>query len=122
MAISTNSIIHYTNSIDILTSILQEGFRIRYCSEILRLGNKGHSKAAHPMVSFCDIPLSDSIQHFEAYGEYGIGLSKKWAVNNGINPVIYIDKNLLISESISELLKSRRMKESNLTTKQRREI
>lgn len=122
MAISTNSIIHYTHSFDIITSILREGFRIKYCSEILQLGKKGQSRAAHPIVSFCDIPLSDSKQHFDAYGKYGIGLSKRWAVNNGVNPVVYIDKHSLIAESIYELIKERRKSDSNLTKKQKREI
>ena len=122
MAISTNSIIHYTDSFEKIALILQEGFRIKYCAEILKLGKKGQSKAAHPMISFCDIPLSDSKQHFDAYGKYGIGLSKKWAMSNGVNPVIYIDNHSLISNSIHELIKESRKKESNLTRKQKREI
>ena len=126
MAISTESIIHYTNSFDKITSILQEGFCITYCAEVLKLGSgsgsKEQSKAAHPMVSFCDIPLSDSKQHFEVYGKYGIGLSKKWAVSNGVNPVIYIDKNSLIAKSILTLIQERRNKDTNLTRDQRNEI
>jgi len=122
MAISTNSIIHYTDSLDKIKSILTEGFRIKYCAEVLKLGKKGSSQAAHPMVSFCDIPLSDSKQHFDAYGKYGIGLSKTWAIKEGINPVIYIDRNSLIADSIYELIKERRNKNSNLTKKQKIEI
>lgn len=108
MSISTNSIIHYTNSLDNLIGILQEGFRIKYCSERLNLGQSRYSSAAHPMISFCDIPLSASIQHFEAYGKYGIGLSKKWAFKIGINPVLYIDENSLFAENLYELIKERR--------------
>ncbi|MEM9679433.1 MAG: abortive infection system antitoxin AbiGi family protein, partial [Bacteroidota bacterium] len=67
MAISTNSIIHYTNSFKTLTSILKEGFKIKYCAEELDLFEDKGSLAAHPMISFCDIPLSDSVQHFDAY-------------------------------------------------------
>lgn len=118
MAISTNSIIHYTNSIDILKAILKEGFKLKYCQEILEL-NDGRSNAAHPMISFCDIPLSESIKHFEAYGHFGIGLTKDWAVKNGINPVLYIDKSSLIAESIYELIKARREAKSNLTSQQK---
>lgn len=121
MAISTNSIIHYTESLDAIKGILIEGFKIKYCSEKLFLG-KNTSRAAHPMISFCDIPLSDSLQHFDAYGRYGIGLSKKWAIKNGVNPVLYIDKNSLFALSVYELIKERRKKDSNLTTKQKREI
>ena len=122
MTISTNSIIHYTNRFDSITSILQEGFRIKYCAEVLKLGSNNFSKAAHPMISFCDIPLSDSKQHFSAYGRYGIGLSKAWGMKKGVNPVIYIDENSLIAKSIYNLIKARRKNDTNLTEKQKREI
>lgn len=121
MAISTNSIIHYTDSFKVLTSILKEGFRVKYCVEKLKLGS-GSSNAAHPMISFCDIPLSDSEQHFDAYGKYGIGLSKNWAIKNGVNPVLYIDNNSLFAKSLYELIKERRKKDTNLTRKQDLEI
>lgn len=121
MAISTNSIIHYTGSFRTLASILKEGFRIKYCLEMLDLG-KTYSKAAHPMLSFCDIPLSDSKQHFAAYGRYGIGLSKTWAIDNGVNPVLYIDKNSLFASCIEEFILERRKTGSNLTNKQKNEI
>ena len=49
MAISTNSIIHYTDTIEAIKGILNEGFRIKYCGEILLLG-KSSSRAAHPMI------------------------------------------------------------------------
>jgi hypothetical protein len=122
MAISTNSIIHYTSSFNILKSILDEGFRIKYCSEVLRLQENDGSRAAHPMISFCDIPLSNSMQHFEAYGRYGIGLSKSWAVENGVNPVLYIDRKSLFAKSLSRLLIDRRSKPSNLTKEQKGDI
>lgn len=122
MAISTESIIHYTDSFEKLTSILKEGFRIKYCVEELKLGKSSGSIAAHPMISFCDIPLSDSRQHFDTYGKYGIGLTKTWAVKTGVNPVLYIDKNSLFAISLNELLEARRISDSNLTAKQKHEI
>ena len=121
MAISTNSIIHYTESFDILCSILSEGFKIKYCAERIRLGN-GNSQAAHPMISFCDIPLSNSMQHFAAYGDYGIGLSKDWAIRMGVNPVLYIDKDSLFAISLNELIEDRRKTKSNLTKNQKENI
>lgn len=114
MAISTNSIIHYSNSIEVLKLILNEGFKLKYCNENLILDD-GASSAAHPIISFCDIPLSESSKHFDAYGFFGVGLTKDWAVKNGINPVLYIDKESLIAKSIYELIKSRRDISSNLT-------
>lgn len=118
MAISTNSIIHYTDSLGTLELVLKEGFKIKYCVERLVLG-LGESNAAHPMISFCDIPLSDSKQHYDAYGKYGIGLTKDWAVQNGINPVLYIDHNSLFAESMLGLILERRKKDTNLTPTQK---
>lgn len=119
MALSTNSIIHYTNSINTLKLILKEGFKLKYCDEVLKF-NGGSSAAAHPMICFCDIPLSKSSKHFESYGHFGIGLTKKWAVKNGINPVLYIDKDSLIAKSILELIKERRDTTTNLTKEQKK--
>lgn len=121
MSISTNSIIHYTASFSTLKSILKEGFRLKYCLEKLYIGTTS-SVAAHPMISFCDIPLSDSTQHFAAYGFYGMGLSKKWAVQNGVNPVIYIDKDSLFAACIADLIIERRNDSTNLTEKQKDDI
>ena len=122
MPLSTESIIHYTSKYEYLTSIIKEGFRIKYCAEEIALDN-GTSKSAHPMLSFCDIPLSASKEHFEKYGNYGIGLSKKWAKKTGINPVIYIDKDSLIAETLLKFFRERRkLTKSNLTKEQRNDI
>lgn len=122
MAISTNSIIHYTDSFEKLKSIVIEGFAIKYCEERLFIDKINTSFAAHPMISFCDIPLSHSSRHFDAYGKYGIGLSKVWANKLGINPVLYLDSETSISKTLGSLLKERRNKKSNLTIDQRSNI
>ena len=117
MAISTNSIIHYTKSFTTLSSILQKGLRLKYCLEYLTHG-KTTTGAAHPMISFCDVPLSSSSQHFAAYGRYGIGLSKQWAIRHEVNPVIYFDKNSHLSSCLKSLLEDQRNKNSGLTASQ----
>jgi len=122
MAISTNSIIHYTDTLDKLTSILKEGFAVKYCSEELSIEDDKGSSAAHPMVSFCDIPLSHSSKHFDAYGRYGIGLTKEWANSKGVNPVLYLESKSSISKTIGHLLEHRRQSESNLTDEQKADI
>jgi hypothetical protein len=122
MAISTNSIIHYTDTIDKLEAILKEGLGIKYCDETLVMEKDTKSLAAHPMISFCDIPLSHSYKHFDAYGRYGIGLSKIWARKYGINPVLYLDKDSSISKTLAEFIKERREKSTNLNEKQKANI
>ncbi len=44
------------------------------------------------MKCFCDIPLSNVINHTNTYGKYGIGLSKEFAFKNFISPVQYFHK------------------------------
>lgn len=41
------------------------------------------------MLCFCDIPLSEINLHTKKYGSFGIGVSKKWAGDNNITPVLY---------------------------------
>jgi hypothetical protein len=104
MAISTNSIIHYTKDYKSLAGIIMEGFRIKYCYEALHTSKNIPRGAAHPMVSFCDIPLSLSHQHFGLYGYYGIGLKKNWAKTNNINPVLYVEKESDVGNLLYNLL------------------
>ena len=102
MAISSNSIIHYTKELSGLESIIKsKGFRICYCSEKVNTRGGQSYAFAIPMVSFCDIPITDYKKHFYHtkgkkrgyYGDYGIGLNKAWASKCGLNPVSYIDYN-----------------------------
>jgi hypothetical protein len=127
MAISTNSVIHYTERIDNLKSILKcEGFRMKYCMEELEINLSIPISSAIPMISFCDIPLSEVKNHIDSYGSYGIGLSKSWAKNNGLNPVLYLEKDSKLSEHIKDqverilegLEKVKKGKKLNLADKQ----
>ncbi|WP_412464438.1 abortive infection system antitoxin AbiGi family protein [Flavobacterium mekongense] len=103
MAISTNSVIHYTDRIDHLKGILEcQGFRIKYCLESLDLKITSALPMAYAMVCFCDIPLSEVKNHIDTYGSYGIGLSKKWAKEQGLNPVLYIEKNSRMSLALDQ--------------------
>lgn len=91
MALSSNSIMHFTKSADNLQGILKEGFKVKYCLEDVKTLN-GNLHYSIPMVSFCDIPLSEIKDHITKYGGYGLGLNRDWAQTNGLNPVLYIDE------------------------------
>ncbi len=123
MGLSSNSLIHFTKDFSSIKGILTDNFKIRYCRE--KITNKeGNIDLLVPMVSFCDIPFSQIINHIENYGCYGIGLSKKWAESKGLNPVLYIDQksNLganFISQVFKTVIKKENAKVSELTIEEK---
>ncbi len=104
MALSSNTLIHFTSSKVALKGILTENFKMKYCRETIQF--RGTKYVLHiPMISFCDIPLSQIKNHIANYGHYGIGLSREWALKNRLNPVLYVQGNSTLVESYQELLK-----------------
>lgn len=101
MPLSSNSVIHFTSEKENLLNILSDNFRVFYCTEEYSLSNYLVT-AKVPMVSFCDIPLSEIKDHIGKYGNYGIGLTKDWAVRMGLNPVLYIEPRSHIASSIGK--------------------
>ncbi|PWH82010.1 hypothetical protein DIS18_12140 [Algibacter marinivivus] len=87
MSISPSTLFHFTNK-NALFDILRDNFKLKYCLEKLP-NDKEDGKIAVPMVSFCDIKISEITEHIEKYGEYGIGLSKDWANEKKLSPVFY---------------------------------
>lgn len=94
MAISSQTLFHFTSSASNLINILIHEFRPHFCLEDLRQlnieGGFPMAATAIPMVCFCDLPLSQTSEHLSFYGNYGIGLTKKWGIKNGLNPVLYL--------------------------------
>ena len=56
------------------------------------LGVEQIHRVAFPMICFCDIvPERNRLKpHMDQYGSYGIGLSKNWGKEHGVQPVHYI--------------------------------
>lgn len=104
--ISSNSLFHFTQKKEYLISILEQTFVPRYCFEQIKLSDKlerAGFESAIPMVCFCDISLSQINNHIKMYGSYGLGMTKEWGIRKKLNPIIYVNPNSNISESVSEL-------------------
>jgi Putative abortive phage resistance protein AbiGi, antitoxin len=103
------SLFHFTDSLDVIKDILNDGaFEARYCRErLVYEGDSGEElltpELLVPMVSLCDYKLSEISHHALNYGHYGLGMKKQWAIDNGLNPVLYISKK---SEEIRSLLQT----------------
>lgn len=69
------TLFHYTREESSLLSILKEGLRFTFCLEEYPLLQTLY--VGVPMISFCDIPISDSVEHSNKYGKYAIGLTKE---------------------------------------------
>lgn len=118
MGLSSNTLIHLTQEKEALIGILKTGFQVSYCFEKINT-KEGYINGAFPMVSFSDIPLSELSYHLESYGNYGIGLKKKWAKEKGLNPVLYFDEESTLGGHIRLDFKSYydRIKKGELDSK-----
>lgn len=101
------SLFHFTKNIETLKAILSSGiFWPRFCMEDvtwIRSGVTTHVMFA--MTCFCDIPLSRISAHTQTYGGYGIGLKKEWALEKGLNPVIYLNNNSPLKKCLRTLFR-----------------
>ncbi|MBS0536977.1 MAG: hypothetical protein JSR72_23200 [Proteobacteria bacterium] len=80
---------HFTDKKEKLLGILNGYFKVSYALERIEGANGKVREFAAPMVSFCDLRLSELPGHMKNYGKYGIGLTKNWATRNGLNTVAY---------------------------------
>src|SRR5688572_1634832 len=111
MAISANTLFHFTK-IEGLQGILRSrGFYCQYSDEhfenILPKSSK-HRFCYVPMISFCDLTImqlcNDSV-HRESFGEFGIGLTKEWGTRNGVSPVMYVHRHSQQTRRLNKLVK-----------------
>src|SRR5437773_4048710 len=108
--VSANTLFHFTGTMENLFNILNNVFRPRFCLEnynVLTAGELSPSEDyewAVPMVSFCDLPLSQTGFHLSVYGDYGIGMTKSWGKRNGIAPVLYVYPEALLTSKFADLL------------------
>lgn len=103
------SIIHFTSEFETLKTIINSSsLRLFYCKEDFCLGDRKVSSAVHPMVSFSEHIIKTIDKKKITYGKFGIGFKKTWVVKNKLHTVLYVDKNSLIANSLTDLLVARR--------------
>lgn len=103
------SIIHFTSEFETLKTIINStSLRLFYCKEDFYLSNKKISSAVHPMVSFSEYAVKTIDNEKITYGKFGIAFKKSWVIKKKLHPVLYVDKNSLIANSLAELLIARR--------------
>lgn len=91
---SANTVFHYVNRISYLYDMLEnKEMYPRYCKEDLRPFNIDIKYIWIAMKCFCDIPLHKIKSHKKEYGDYCIGLSKEWGIDNELQPVFYYNEN-----------------------------
>jgi Putative abortive phage resistance protein AbiGi, antitoxin len=103
--LSSATLFHFTRSLDTLKHILGSYFKPFYSSEDLKMFGVSECPAI-PMVSFCDIPLSQATKHVGDYGRYAIGLDKKWGMSRNISPGHYIYEGSICASVISHVYNS----------------
>lgn len=108
--VSSESLFHFTKKKESFFNILRNGFRMSYSFEdfdeetshfdddnyipLARMLGSEEPRwgIAIPMICFCDIPLHQTEEHRDCYGEYCIGLDKRAFFEQYravINPVFY---------------------------------
>jgi len=102
MMLYPNILFHFTDKMA-LFNILEDSFKVSYARERIK-GQSAVREFAVPMVSFCDLRLSELKVHIEKYGKFGIGLTKDWAFRNGLNPVMYINENSHFTDNFIKAL------------------
>ena len=79
MAVSANTLFHFTDEKSKLMGILKNSFYPKYSLEDISNATPEVSiyRTAHiPMVCFCDIVFSQIKNHIDFYGDYGIAFTK----------------------------------------------
>lgn len=105
MSAKSHTLFHFTKNSETLKSILKNGFWPRYCLEDIKwIEDEDNEFVAYPMVCFCDIPLSRVEEHVGFYGEFGLGLTKEWALKNGMTPIHYISQTSKLPKSYNTLV------------------
>ncbi len=94
-------LIHVTENVSIIKSIIENGFRFSYCKESL-CDLTRCIDFSYPMVSFSHLRHEEAKHILRTYGHLSIGMKSEWAIKNKLNPVLYFERNSSITNTILE--------------------
>jgi hypothetical protein len=117
--LSANTLFHFTPKFEYIKNILVNGLYPRVSIETIYGSDPVESEDITnliPMVCFCDIPLSQVSHHISKYGNYGIGLTKEWGIQNGITPVLYYHDDSQTFKTIQKTLRVANKIEQDIDT------
>jgi len=89
MGLSSNILWHQTTE-DSLNKIL-ESKRFLCAYSVEDVADMAGQNYAFPMVSMCDLPLSELTEFLGKYHSYCIGMSREWGVRNRFTPIWYYE-------------------------------
>lgn len=133
MAVSANTLFHFTAKESLKSILTSQGFFAQYSEEHFEsiLPNSSiYRIALIPLISFCDLTITqlarDSV-HTMDFGNYGIGLTKKWGIEKAVSPVVYVHENSQPSAQLYNLIKlfrkySKEHEAENIISQARREL
>ena len=103
MGLSSNTLWHQTKKDGLKGIIRDMCLYLSYSLEDVK--STGYdAEFAYPMVSVCDLPLSETGNYLKKYGDYTIGFSADWGKRNHFAAVWYCDKSSLALKTIVETL------------------
>lgn len=103
MGLSSNTLWHQTKKDGLKGIIKDKCLYVAYSLEDVT-STRYNASFAYPMVSVCDLPLSETGNYLKKYGDYTIGFSAEWGRRNHFAAVWYCDQNSFALKTIIEML------------------
>ena len=102
--LNANTLFSFSRKLEYIIDYLKKKtLPARYVVEdISYLKIPNFDKIAFPMKCFCDINFHQLEEHLNWYGSYGIAFSKQWGMEQGIQPLQYINVNSCLRKDFSE--------------------
>lgn len=103
MGLSSNILWHQTNYASLRNIIKSRSLKCSYSLE--EVDEIIGQKVAFPMISMCDLPISELSEYQGKYGDYAIGLSREWGVKNKFTPIWYYEPKSRVPQLLRKTLK-----------------